>query len=218
MMVLLTGLEVTTKYFLFSCNEINFKSVYIAVYMVTSEKQLIQDCLKGNQIAQRGLYQLYSGKMLGICYRYTKTIEDAEDVLQEGFIKVFTRIHQFAGDGNFLSWITTIMVNTAIDYLHKRKKYSKDLNLDDLPMYMVSDNNPEIDLDTKDLVEHIRNLPLTYQLVFNLVAIEGYSQMEVASLLKININTIRSRYSRARAMLIVEIKKNELPKVNAYAK
>jgi len=186
--------------------------------MVTSEKQLIADCLDGNHTAQKTLYQLYANKMLGICYRYTKTLEDAEDVLQEGFIKVFTRIHQFSGEGNFTSWITTIMVNTAIDYLHKRKKYRKDLNLDDLPIYMVSDDNPDINMDTKDLVEHIRNLPLSYQLVFNLVAIEGYSQMEVADILKTNINTIRSRYSRARAMLIVEIKKNELTQLNAYAK
>jgi len=171
--------------------------------------QLIKDCLKGNRIAQHELYQLYAAKMLGICYRYTKSLEDAEDVLQEGFIKVFTRLGQYKQNGNLGAWIRMIMVNTAIDYINKHNRYKNSLQLEDVQLYLVSDDDPNVLLDTKDLVELIRALPITYQLVFNLVAIEGMNHPEVAELLQMNINTIRSNYSRARAMLIGALEKEQ---------
>lgn len=175
---------------------------------------LIVDCIEGKRIAQRELYLLYAPKMLGICYRYTKSLEDAEDVLQEGFIKIFTRIKQYKGDGDFVGWMSIIMVNSAIDYINKNKKYKNDLQITDIPVNVKSDENPELYIDTKDLVEEIRRLPLLYQLVFNLIAVEGYNHLEVAELLKTNVNTVRSRYSRARTMLITEIKKNEELQLN----
>ena len=186
--------------------------------MVNEVKDLVIDCMEGKRMAQRELYHLFAPKMLGICYRYTKSLEDAEDVLQEGFIKIFTRIKQYNGTGDFAAWISIIMVNSAIDYINKNKKYKNDLQITDVPLNAVSDENPEVYIDTKDLVEEIRRLPLMYQVVFNLIAVEGYNHSDVAELLKTNLNTVRSRYSRARAMLIVEINKNEELQLNYYAK
>ncbi len=170
--------------------------------------KLIKDCLKNKKEAQHELYQLYAPIMLGVCYRYTKSIEDAEDVLQEGFIKVFTNIHQYKQDGELGAWIRRIMVNCAISYLKKHSRYKKDLQLTDVGLHPISCDNPSISLDTKDLVRIIRDLPLAYQTIFNLIGIEGYNAVEVAEILNININTVRSQYSRARALLIKAIEQN----------
>jgi len=170
-------------------------------------KQLVTDCIKGKREAHQQLYQHYAAAMMGICYRYTKSIEDAEDVLQEGFIKVFTKLKQYKNEGELGGWIRKIMVNTAITYLNKHSRYRKEMQVDDMHLHPVSDDNPEIKLDTKDLVEIIRQLPAGYQTVFNLVAIEGFGYAEVAKMAGLNINTVRSRYSRARAQLITLIKK-----------
>lgn len=172
-------------------------------------QELLKQCMKGKQDAQYQLYRQYAAQMLGVCYRYTKSLEDAEDVLQDGFIKVFTKLHQFKNEGELGGWIRRIMVNTAISYINKHNRYKKELQVDDMALHPVSDDNPEIKLDTKDLIEIIRQLPGSFQTVFNLVAIEGFEYDEVSSLLQMNINTVRSQYSRARAMLIHLLKKNE---------
>jgi RNA polymerase sigma factor (sigma-70 family) len=170
-----------------------------------ASKELIKDCLRNKTGAQRELYNLYASNMLGVCYRYTKSIEDAEDVLQEGFIKVFTKLDQFNHDGELGAWIRRIMVNTAINYLQKHNRYKKQMQVDDMKLHPVSDENPEINLDTKDLVEMIVQLPSGYQTIFNLVAVEGYDHVEVSKILGMNINTVRSQYSRARAMLVARL-------------
>ena len=91
---------------------------------------LIKDCQKGKRSAQRELYEHFAGQMLGICYRYTKQSEDAEDVLQEGFIKVFKNIHTYRFEGEFGGWVRRIMVNTALNYLKSHNRYSRELKFD----------------------------------------------------------------------------------------
>lgn len=175
-----------------------------------ASRQLIQACLQNNRQAQQELYQLYGAAMLGICYRYTKSIEDAEDVLQEGFIKVFKNLQQFRNDGDIAAWIRRIMVNTAITYLHKHNRYKKEMvGEEDNNLHPVTDDNPEIHLHTKELIELIRTLPSGYQTIFNLAAIEGFEHTEIAALLQMNINTVRSQYKRARAMLIKKIEQQQ---------
>lgn len=171
-------------------------------------EQLIKDCLKNKKEAQHELYQQYASTMLGVCYRYTKSIEDAEDVLQEGFIKVFNNLHQFKNQGELGAWIRRIMVNVAITYLKKHNRYKKDLQITEVGLHPISQENPTISIDTKDLVNIIRSLPIAYQTIFNLMAVEGYSATEVAEILNLNINTVRSQYSRARALLIKAIEQN----------
>ncbi len=179
-------------------------------------QRLLNDCIKGKRDAQLQLYRQYAAVMLGVCYLYTKSIEDAEDVLQEGFIKVFTHLHQFKREGNIGAWIRRIMVNTAIDYLNKHKRYKNEMRIDDSALHPVTDENPEIRINAKQLAEMIQQLPAGYQVVFNLIAIEGYEHAEVSELLSMNINTVRSRYSRARAMLITILKNNELSETRNY--
>ncbi|HWB24523.1 MAG TPA: RNA polymerase sigma factor [Chitinophagaceae bacterium] len=175
--------------------------------MPMQEKDLIRECLNGDRNAQHLLYTRYAEAMLGTCYRYTKSLADAEDILQEGFIKVFTKLHQFKSSGELGAWIRRIMVNTAITYINKHNRYKREMQVDDIAVHPVSDDNPEVLIDTKQLVELIRELPVSYQTVFNLVGIEGFSHVEVSKMLDINENTLRSQYNRARTMLINRLKK-----------
>ena len=181
--------------------------------------RLVNCCLKKETGAQRELYTLFAGTMLAVCYRYTKSIADAEDVLQEGFIKVFRNLHQYKADGELGAWIRKIMVNTAINYLKKERRYQQELAFEDSSLHPVSDYNPEINLGAKELAELIRQLPTGYQTIFNLHAVEGYTHVEIGKILGINEGTSRSQYSRARALLISWIEKNSLEhKTGLYAR
>ena len=169
--------------------------------------QLVKDCLKGDGVAQKQLYEHFAGAMLGICYRYTKSMVDAEDVLQEGFIMVFKNLYQFNFSGELGGWIRRIMVNTAINYLKKNSRYQTELLFTEGALHPVSDDDPEVSLNTKELAELIRQLPPGYQAIFNLHAIEGYSHVEIGKLLGIKEGTSRSQYARARSLLITWIRK-----------
>jgi RNA polymerase sigma factor (sigma-70 family) len=169
--------------------------------------QLVRECLRGQTAAQKQLYEHFAAGMLGICYRYTKSMSDAEDVLQEGFIMVFKNLHQFNFSGELGGWIRRIMVNTAINYLKKNSRYQTDLLFTDNVLHPVSTDDPEMSLNTKELAELIRQLPPGYQAIFNLHAVEGYSHVEIGKIMGIHEGTSRSQYSRARALLIGWIKK-----------
>jgi RNA polymerase sigma-70 factor (ECF subfamily) len=155
--------------------------------------RLVKDCLKEKPAAQKELYEHFAGPMLGICYRYTKSITDAEDVLQEGFIKVFR--------------------TTAINYLKKNSRYQSELLYSDEHLHVITSDNPEIKLQAKELADLIRQLPTGYQTIFNLHAVEGYSHVEIGEILGIHEGTSRSQYSRARGLLI-----NWLQKLNGDKK
>lgn len=163
---------------------------------------LIQQCLKQDRQAQHLLYTQYAKQMMGVCYRYTKSVEDAEDVLQEGFIKVFKNLNKFRNDSDLVFWIKRIMINTAITYLTKHNRYKNDWLKEENVLHIVSADDAEINMNTKEIIDCIRALPSGYQTVFNLVAVEGFSHVEVGELLRLNVNTIRSQYKRARTMLI----------------
>lgn len=169
--------------------------------------QLLKDCLKLKPEAQRRLYDHFAPSMLGVCFRYTKSISDAEDVLQEGFVKVFKHLKQYKSDGELGAWIRKIMVNTALNYLKSNRKYQYDLSFDEMPLHLVSTDNPEVTLQTKELAELIRQLPTGFQTIFNLHAVEGYTHVEIASMLGISDGTSRSQYARARSLLIEWIEK-----------
>lgn len=166
------------------------------------ERQLVKGCLRGNPEAQRLVYEQFAETMLGVCYRYTKSIRDAEDVLQEGFVKVFTRMHQYKAEGELGAWVRRIMVNTALNYVKKHRKYRNEMYFMDEPLHPVTDDNPAITIEAKELADLIRQLPNGYQVIFNLHAVEGYSHVEIGEMLGISDGTSRSQYSRARALLI----------------
>ncbi len=169
---------------------------------MTDTTILVKNCLNGNAAAQKQLYLEYAPTMLGVCYRYTKSVQDAEDVLQEGFIKVFRFLHQYNRAGELGAWIRRIMVNTALNYLKKSEKYQHDLLFEKAELHVISSEDPDVLLNAKDLAELIRQLPTGYQTIFNLNAVEGYSHVEIGQMLGISENTSRSQYMRARHLLI----------------
>jgi RNA polymerase sigma-70 factor (ECF subfamily) len=139
--------------------------------------------------------------MLGLCYRYAHNKADAEDMLQEGFIKVFQMLHQFRGEGSLEGWIRRIVVHTCINVLKKNRKFTDCLEIEHaFQLATPHDAIPSIS-QAKDIVESIRLLPLGYRTVLNLFAIEGYSHREIADMLGIGESSSRSQYARAKTHL-----------------
>jgi RNA polymerase sigma-70 factor (ECF subfamily) len=181
--------------------------------------KLVRDCLRGIPAAQRQLYDHFAETMLGVCYRYTKSMQDAEDVLQDGFVKVFRNLNQYKYEGELGAWIRRIMVTTSLNFLKKNSRYNHDFSFENENLHPVADDNPELKITGKELADLIRQLPVGYQTIFNLHAVEGYSHVEIGKMLGINEGTSRSQYARARALLISWLrKKNEINlKTGAYA-
>ncbi len=166
-----------------------------------TEEQMLAGSIKNNAAAQEALYNRFSPRMLGVCYRFAKSREDAEDMLQEGFIKVFTQLHQYRSEGALEGWVRRIIVHTCINILKKNKKFSESVDIIHAHgIYVKEDMIPSI-MQAKQVVECIRILPLGYRTVLNLYAIEGYSHKEISQMLEIEESTSRSQYTRAKAML-----------------
>ena len=161
------------------------------------DRKIIEDCIAGKRRAQNKLYNSLSGVMLGLCMRYSKNLAEAEDILQEGFIKVFTHIKKIKDYSALEGWIRRIMINTAITYIKKNKVYFEALNETEIPEQDAEDDvfypvDPEI------LLEIIQQLPEGYRMVLNLYVFEGYSHKEIAELLSISENTSKTQLFKAR--------------------
>jgi RNA polymerase sigma factor (sigma-70 family) len=192
---------------------------HLQYQLLMEHYRLVKECLKGKPAAQKELYELFAGPMLGVCYRYTKSMADAEDVLQEGFVKVFTQLHQYKFEGEFGGWVRRIMVRTAINFLKRNSRYQNDLSFTDDHLHIVSTDQPEVQLQAKELANLIRQLPSGYQTIFNLHAIEGFTHVEIGQLMGIHEGTSRSQYARARGLLINWIEKlNGDAKTDLYAR
>ena len=181
--------------------------------------KLVKDCLKANPAAQRQLYELFAEIMLGVCYRYTKSLKDAEDVMQEGFVKVFLNLKQYRKEGELGAWIRRIMVTTALNFLKRNQKYRDQMFFQHEHLHPLVEDDPAVRLEAKELADLIRQLPQGYQAIFNLHAIEGFSHVEIGEMLGITDSTSRSQYARARALLISWIEKYSLDnKTKIYAR
>lgn len=170
-------------------------------YMASDTRGLVKDCIKGNAKAQKELFDSYAAVMLGICYRYTKSMADAEDVLQDGFVQVFKNIQHYRFEGELGAWIRRIMVNTSLNFLKRNKRYREEMVFEESPLHPTAEETPQIILQGKELAAIIRQLPTGYQTIFNLHAVEGYSHVEIAVMLGITEGTSRSQYARARNVL-----------------
>ena len=167
-----------------------------------TEEQLIKACIKEDAACQREVFNRFSGRMLGVCLRYARNSADAEDILQDAFIKVFDKMHQFKFEGSFEGWIRKIVVNTAL------KKYTLTRYTKEISGYEVKDKDESIldpaaysHLTQKELMGLINNLPDGYRVVFSLYVIEGYQHDEIADMLGIQPGTSRSQLVKARTML-----------------
>lgn len=164
------------------------------------EHLLVKRCLQGKTTAQRMLYERYKGRLYGLCLRYAESEEEALDLLQEGFIKIFRDLHQFRGDGPVEAWMRRVVVNSAISRLRK-KSWIKETNFDweQLPAE-EEDYFPDTS-EAEEVVMLIQQLPKGFRTVFNLYAVEGYSHKEIAEIMGIAESTSRSQYQRARKLL-----------------
>ncbi len=165
-------------------------------------QEIIEGCIRKNRVAQETLYKELSPRMMAICYRFSHNREDAEDMLQEGFIKVLTQIHTFENKGPVEAWVRRIIVYTCINYLKKHRKLDDIVDLSyvsDVSLY--NENTVTTALQGKQILECVRTLPIGYRTVFNLFALEGYSHKEIAEMLSIGESTSRSQYTRAKTML-----------------
>ena len=166
-----------------------------------TEEAILKGCLQNDPTAQRELYNRYSPKMLSVCYRFAHNREDAEDMLQEGFIKIFSQMHTFGNRGAFEGWVRRIIVHTCINILKKNKKFNESVDIIHATGAMVREESVPSIVQAKQIVECIRMLPIGYRTVLNLYAIEGYSHREIGMMLDIEESTSRSQYTRAKAML-----------------
>ncbi len=166
-----------------------------------NESQLIEGCRKGDRLAQKALYEQYSRKMMGVCLRYVNDQEMARDLLQEGFVRVFTAIDSYSGVGSFEGWMRKIFVNGALEYLRRSDVLRESTDLDSTAELAQPDNSIISELSAKELMEMIQELATGFRTVFNLYAIEGYSHREIAEMLNISESTSRSQYVRAKQLL-----------------
>ena len=161
-------------------------------------KDFIDRLHKGDRIAQRALYEGCSAKMYGVCLRYVGNSDIARDILHDGFVKVFTSIKSFRGEGSFEGWVRRIMVNTALEFLRQRKDH---LEVEiDRAKNSVADSTVQ-GYDYSFFLSVVMELPPQYRMVFNLYAIDEYTHSEIADMLNISESTSKSNYSRAKAIL-----------------
>jgi RNA polymerase sigma-70 factor (ECF subfamily) len=174
---------------------------------VTHLEEIIYKCVEGNSKAQTELYRLFSPKMYGVCLRYAKDNANAEDILQEGFVRVFTKIKQFGFKGSFEGWMRRIMVNTALE---KFRKNDRLYPVEDMSAYESIEYTEETlsSISADELMNMIQSLPPRYRMVFNLYAIEGYTHIEIGEMMNITEGTSKSNLSRARMILQKKVAEN----------
>lgn len=166
-----------------------------------TDEQLVTGCLNSDPIAQKALYQTYARKMMSICMRYATNRDQAQDILQDGFVKVFQKMDHFRGDGPLGGWIARTMVNTALDHIRRNKMFDHSLDLTEAEHLHAEDAQVVSAMSTAEIMALIQNLPPGYRTVFNLFAIEGYPHKDIAQMLGISENTSKSQFMKARAYL-----------------
>jgi len=169
---------------------------------MVSDQQIIDGCAKHDRKAQQLLYNKYSRFLLGICMRYSTAKAEAEDILQDSFLKIFFNIKDYTGTGSFIGWLRKVAVNTAITHYHKNLKFRYHIDIEEYVSTETGVISFEEDFFTSEMLYKVLNeLPTGYRMVFNLYAIEGYKHKEIAEMLGIDTNTSKSQYSRAKAVI-----------------
>lgn len=176
------------------------KHITTDVQSSSNEAKLIDGCLAEERWAQKEMYEKHYGKMMGICLRYSNNSEDAKDILNEGFIKVFRYLHRYKIGTSLEGWIRRIMINTSIDFYRKAIRHRTE-DIEYAANTTATGEDAISNYSAKEILSVIQTLPPSYRAVFNLYAIEGYSHREVATQLGISESTSRSNLVKARAKL-----------------
>lgn len=166
-----------------------------------SESDLISGCIRGDRQMQEELYNRFAGKMYAVCLRYANNAEDAQDLLQEGFIKVYRNLHRFRAEGSFEGWIRRVFINSSIEHLRKKSVQMSKVTGKEEDTIEDADISALDALAEKDIINLIQELSPGYRTVFNLYVIEGYSHREIGEQLGISEGTSKSQLARARSIL-----------------
>jgi len=164
-------------------------------------KQLIQRCIHGDRNSQRNLYEAYHVKMFGICLRYAKNREEAEDILQEGFVQVFKSLHQFKYNGSFEGWVRKIMVNCSIQHYRSKIRMYPVVDQEEIAAEPFVNEQVTAKIQKKEILNLVQNLPPAYRMVFNLYVFEGLKHREIAELLGVSEGTSKSNLFDAKLLL-----------------
>lgn len=174
---------------------------------------LVDGCIEGSRVSQERVYELFYGKMMGVCLRYTKNVDQAKDILQDGFIKVFRNIAKYNRSGSFEGWIRRIMVNTAIDHFRRTKNsyllLGEDQSMEEFAdeRHVAEDDDDEINLKPADVINAMQKLSPAYRTVFNLYIFEEHTHKEIAEILGISVGTSKSNLAKAKLNLKNQLKK-----------
>ena len=173
-----------------------------------SDQKIIEGCARHERKSQRLLYEKYSRLLMGVCLRYAGNRAEAEDILQDSFLKIFFRIKDFSGTGSFIGWLRKVVVNTAITNYHLNLKYRYHVEIEEYVSIETGVSGFAEDFFSSDeLLRVLNELPGGYRMVFNLYAVEGYKHKEIAEMLGIDTNTSKSQYSRAKAVIRDKLEK-----------
>lgn len=173
----------------------------MSVTECTLPNELLKLCLVSDRKAQFQFYDKYAPKLFGICMRYAKNTTDAEDILQEGFIKIFKYLSDFRGEGSLEGWMRRIIVTTALNFYKRKNLLNKDIDPDDVKIALPSDHEILAKMTQEEILKLVQELPTGYRTVFNLNTIEGYSHKEIGEMMNISVNTSKSQLSRAKSSL-----------------
>ena len=167
----------------------------------TEEARLVEGCLEGSRTHQEAFYKRFASKMFGVVLRYANDRDTAADVLQDGFVTCFQRLHQFRGDGSLEGWVRRVMVTTAISHCRRQMRNPEQADLETAAAAPSPDANALGVMAAEELLALVQELPVGFRTVFNLYAIEGYSHQEIADALGISVGTSKSQLNRARESL-----------------
>jgi len=171
-------------------------------------KDLINGCVLGKRKSRKELFRRYHKMLLSICLRYSRDKSEAEDILLEGFMQIYSKIETYSFEGSFEGWMKRIMVNTAIDNFRKNKKEVFHQNIDEYTELVSEETDILKELSAKDIIALIQTMPQGYRIAFNLFAIEGYSHKEIAEKLQVTESTSKSQVRKARIWLMNKLVNN----------
>lgn len=178
--------------------------------LINSEQELIAACRAGKRVAQRRVYELFAGKMVNVCRRYAKDVEQAQDFMHDGFIKVFLNIAKFRGESSLETWITRIMINNSISAIKKEVRKGIRVNIDDVKLKDTESFDYELEqrqsISASNVFDTLDELPVGYRTVLSLYILDGYTHKEIGQQLGISEGTSKSQLAKAKRLLAKKLK------------
>ncbi len=181
----------------------------------TQLKAIIQGCKEGRRDARAEMYKQFYNYAMSVCLRYSRDREEAKDIVNEGFIKIFTHIDKYSEDLSFRGWLRRVMVNKAIDYYRRTAKHQRNIEIEEAHQLPVNTSTLS-QISEKEIMEAVQQLPPSYRYVFNLYVVEGYKHQEIADQMGISLGTSKSNLSKARDKLKLMLRERYSERYESY--